>query len=89
MSHTPHGPIAQVITALALAFPDVTDGLAFTVGLPLASGAIAGVFAVLASQPADAVLTQTNEDGATLATALAEVMAQPDPAVVNWIRQVT
>ena len=50
----------QVVTALALAFPYATDGLAFTVGLPLASGAIAGVFAVLASQVPYLVAVEIN-----------------------------
>jgi solute carrier family 25 phosphate transporter 3 len=46
--------------------------------LPLASGALAGVFAALASQPADVVLTRTNKEGATLASSVAAVAQEPE-----------
>ena len=54
-----------------------TDGLVLSTLFPLLAGAIAGVIAVLASQPADVVLTRTNDDGATLGDAVASVREQP------------
>ena len=46
--------------ALTAAFPEAADagGFASAVLLPLASGAIAGVCAVLVSHPSDVVLTR-------------------------------
>ena len=44
---------------------------------PLAAGALAGVLAILASQPADVVLTRTNDEGATLGGSIAQVAAAP------------
>jgi len=67
----------QVASLLAGALPDGADGFAVDVLLPLACGAIAGALSAAASQPADAVLTLTNQDGATLASAAAEVFRQP------------
>lgn len=45
--------------------------------LPLLCGAVAGVFATLASQPADVVLTRTNEAGGSLRESVRSVGQQP------------
>ena len=57
------------------ALPDATGGLLFSE--PLIAGALAGVLAILVSQPADVVLTRTNEPGATLGSSISAVAAEP------------
>ena len=60
------------------AAPDaVADSVLVSVGFPIAAGSVAGIIAVLASQPADVLLTLTNEEGATLSTSLPKVVASP------------
>ena len=65
----------QVYEALASAFPEWGDSSALA--FPLLAGAVAGASGILASQPADVVLTRTNEDGATLGGSVAAVLAEP------------
>ena len=67
----------QVSTFAAGALPDSADAALVTTALPVFCGAVAGVFAVLASQPADVVLTRTNEEGATLSESVAAVSSEP------------
>jgi len=52
------------------------DSLA-AIGVPIVAGAAAGTCAVLASQPADVLLTLTNEEGATLSTSVPRLTANP------------
>jgi len=68
--------------AIAAAFPDASGALLFSE--PLAAGALAGVLAILASQPADVVLTRTNDEGATLGGSIAQVAAAP-ASVLNGL----
>jgi len=67
----------RVAALLAAALPDAQGGALLSVGLPLAAGSVAGLFAALASQPADALLTLTNEEGATLSSATSRLAAEP------------
>ena len=48
-----------------------------TTGLTVVAGAVAGVASILASQPADAALTLTNGEGATIESAIAQLRADP------------
>lgn len=76
--HTPRSVVFdQVLSLLSASFGDTSSELVLSFLLPLSGGAIAGSVAVLASQPADTVLTLTNEDGATLSNAVAEVTSNP------------
>ena len=67
----------QVSNLAAGALSDSPDSALVTTVLPILCGAVAGVFAVLASQPADVVLTRTNEEGATLRESVAAVSSEP------------
>jgi len=66
----------RVAALLAAALPDAQGGALLSVGLPLAAGSVAGLFAALASQPADTLLTLTNEEGATLGSATSRLAAE-------------
>ena len=66
----------QVSALAAAALPDAGP-FASATALPLACGAVAGVFATLASQPADVVLTLTNGAGATLRQSVSAVVREP------------
>lgn len=61
--------------------PTVIDGLAISVGFPLLAGSIAGVCAAIASQPADVLLTLTNEGNATLGSAVTRLTTSPTLAL--------
>ena len=70
----------RVVALFGATFPDAQaqfGGAFLAVGLPLAAGSVAGLFGALASQPADALLTLTNEEGATLGSATARLAAEP------------
>ena len=68
-----------VSTFLVATFPDaVEQGALSGVALPLVAGAVAGLAAVLISQPADVVFTRALESSSsTLASAIAEVRREP------------
>ena len=66
------------VSALILATaPELCEQPAFAATLPFVAGSVAGVASVLASQPADVVLTRTNDEGATLGGAIADLRASP------------
>ena len=66
------------VSALLLASaPELCEQPAFAAALPFVAGSVAGLASVLASQPADVVLTRTNDEGATLGGAIADLRASP------------
>ena len=67
----------RVVALFGAVFPDAQGGALLAYGLPLAAGSVAGLFGALASQPADTLLTLTNEEGATLGSATARLAADP------------
>ena len=68
----------RVTATITEAFPELYETAAFAAARPFLAGAVAGFASVLASQPADVVLTRTNEEGATLQGAIADLGAQPE-----------
>ena len=67
----------QVSGFASRSLPEGTPTYFVATIVPLLCGAIAGLCATIASQPADVVLTRTNEEGATLGSSVSDVASQP------------
>lgn len=75
---TPPPAVDQVSTIVTNALPEAAaNPLLSSTLLPLLCGAVAGTFATLASQPADVVLTRTNEAGGSLSESVSAVTREP------------